>query len=288
MKVRMFNSKWTRILLALTIALNLVFALSTPVQASSVACVDHYTIQWGDTLYKIGLKYGVSWPDIAAANGIGYPYTIYAGTSLCIPAGGSGTSTGGIAVAVTSVKTDTSVGIQATNLPSKENFDVSIGKCYSASTTSVGSLKTDGKSGTFNLTYKIPSKFSGVSCLVIYLDSIKSSKSASASFLNSSTSSGTSTSALDYVITDVSKNHSVTIKIYNAVKNEKYKVFIGKGGSGAPAGNLAGTFVPGSSKTFSATYTIPLKYKGVATLDLRIEGMTISASVIKTFNNQNY
>ena len=44
-----------------------------------------YTVQKGDSLYKIGKKFGVPWPKIAAANGIKPPYTIYPGQVLIIP-----------------------------------------------------------------------------------------------------------------------------------------------------------------------------------------------------------
>ena len=44
-----------------------------------------HTVRTGENLYRIGLRYGVNWLQIAAANGIGYPYTIYAGQVLIIP-----------------------------------------------------------------------------------------------------------------------------------------------------------------------------------------------------------
>ena len=45
-----------------------------------------YVVQYGDTLYSIGLKFGVSWVQIAEANGIVNPNQIYAGQVLKIPA----------------------------------------------------------------------------------------------------------------------------------------------------------------------------------------------------------
>lgn len=44
-----------------------------------------HVVQAGENLYRIGLRYGVSWPQIAAANGIGYPYRITVGQVLIIP-----------------------------------------------------------------------------------------------------------------------------------------------------------------------------------------------------------
>lgn len=43
----------------------------------SATAGDSYTVQPGDTLYKISLQYGVDYRDLAAWNGIEAPYTIY-------------------------------------------------------------------------------------------------------------------------------------------------------------------------------------------------------------------
>ena len=52
-----------------------------------------YIVQPGDSLYSIGLKLGVAWQGIAAANNIVYPYTIYPGESLIIPSSSDGIAT---------------------------------------------------------------------------------------------------------------------------------------------------------------------------------------------------
>lgn len=57
----------------------------TPVP-DAPAYVD-YVVQRGDTLYSIGRKFGVSWVEIAEANGIVNPNLIYAGQVLKIPTG---------------------------------------------------------------------------------------------------------------------------------------------------------------------------------------------------------
>lgn len=44
-----------------------------------------YTVQNGDSLSKIGARYGVSWQSIAQANGIRSPYVIKPGQRLTIP-----------------------------------------------------------------------------------------------------------------------------------------------------------------------------------------------------------
>jgi len=48
-----------------------------------------YTVQSGDTLSKIGQRFGVQWQSIASLNGIVSPYTIYVGEVIQIPSSGS-------------------------------------------------------------------------------------------------------------------------------------------------------------------------------------------------------
>gem|GEM_PF-4416404 len=56
--------------------------------ASSAPLHSSYIVQPGDTLYSIGLLFGVPWQNIALANNIAAPYTIYPGESLTIPTTG--------------------------------------------------------------------------------------------------------------------------------------------------------------------------------------------------------
>jgi LysM repeat protein len=291
----MDKKKWLPLIGRIAILLILLVTLFAvdvgQTQASGSSCKDTHYISPGDTLYKIGIWYGVPWPDIAAANGISYPYTIYVGKTLCIPEAGSTGSTGGIGVVVTSVKADNYVNIKATNLPKKENFAVSIGKCYSSSKTEVGSLRTDGDSGTFYAKYNIPSKYDGVSCLTIYIESIKSSREAFTSFTNKTGTSTTVSPGSDemyFKILSVDEDSSITIKMYNLVKGKKYKVFIGPAGSGAPAGYLVESFTATANGTKTDTYHIASKFKDKTKLDIRVEGMTITASMVQTFKNTDF
>jgi LysM repeat protein len=56
----------------------------TPTPPDETGHID-YVVQWGDTLNKIGLRFGVSWVEIAEANGLVNPNLIYAGQVLKIP-----------------------------------------------------------------------------------------------------------------------------------------------------------------------------------------------------------
>jgi hypothetical protein len=262
----------------------------TPVAASSGSsgstCDTEYVVQWGDNLYRIGLRFGVSWPEIAANNGIGYPYWVYAGQTLCISGQASGASGGtGVSISVTDNVVNRSVSIETSRLPKHEIFDVYIGTCNNTGVggTAVGKIKTDSNPGTYTDTYTIPSAFHGVSCLAIRIDSRVSSRTAYTTFLN-----GTGTqpvvSALSFYVNRVVRNKTVTIIVNNAIKGKKYRVYITSAGNGASGGTLVATIVPGTSQ-FRDVYAIPTKYKGAAKLAIRIEGVTTSGLVYHTFAN---
>src|SRR5574341_904073 len=82
-----------RIRLAMVIGLLLALALPARVRADDII----YTVQPGENLFRIGLKYGVDWRVIAAANGL-TTTRIYAGQQLRIPLG-EGSSIGDAASA---------------------------------------------------------------------------------------------------------------------------------------------------------------------------------------------
>ena len=144
-----------KVVLAFVLVFNLFAIAATPVQASNSCDKFHY-VQYGDTLYKIGVWYGVYWPDIAEANGISWPYTIYYGTNLCIPESSSDyynyyspgyngsyyTSTGDVTAYVIDVNKNKNFTLKAVNLPEKEIFEVSVGKCNYATPTLVGEIRT--------------------------------------------------------------------------------------------------------------------------------------------------
>ncbi|MBN1535236.1 MAG: LysM peptidoglycan-binding domain-containing protein [Anaerolineales bacterium] len=81
------------ILLALIVALS-GFGFTTQ-PAKSTKCAYYHTVWYGETLYKIGLRYGMTWDKISKANNIKNPGKIYAGEVLCIPAVATKYGTGG-------------------------------------------------------------------------------------------------------------------------------------------------------------------------------------------------
>ena len=70
--------------------------------SSSSSSSSTYTVVSGDTLSGIGSKLGVNWKDIANANGISSPYTIYPGQKLIIPGKSNSSSNSSVTYTVKS------------------------------------------------------------------------------------------------------------------------------------------------------------------------------------------
>lgn len=286
-----------QICMAAVLMYSMIMLSFTPVSAdattSGSTCDTEYVVQWGDNLYRIGLRFGVSWPDIAANNGIAYPYWVYAGQTICIsgPAGSAFESSGtGVSIFIDNHVINKSVTIETSRLPRREIFDVTIGSCPSTGIggINVGKIKTDGNPGVYREKFTIPSAFHGVSCLAIRITSRVTTRTAYATFSNGSgVVVPPVTSTIDFKVTSVLRNKTVTIAVTNAIPGKKYRVFIDWAGHGAAGGTLVATFVSNHSN-FTDNYTIPLKYKGEAKLDLRIEGVTTTALVVHTFSNTTH
>ncbi len=146
---------------------------------TTVGCTATYTIQPGDTLWRIGLKYGVEWPQIAAKNGLANPGLIYAGQSLCVPEAASvpvstTTPTAPSAVPtieVVSVVADQSVTFKASNFPANKPVDVRMGKNGTLGVGGTLVTTVNAGSGVFTGTYTIPAALKGQPVIALRLES---------------------------------------------------------------------------------------------------------------------
>lgn len=107
---------------------------AAPAPSVSVTCAKYHNVESGDTLSSISVTYDVSTTELAAANNLVEPYTLFVGQRLCIP--GTATSTTGTTTsASTSKKASWSIDregnlliISASNFPTKANYYVKIKK----------------------------------------------------------------------------------------------------------------------------------------------------------------
>jgi LysM repeat protein len=70
-------------------------AFTSPTQAAAAAtgnCTQWYTVQRGDTLFRIASRFGTTMQNLTALNFLANPNVIWAGQTLCVSAS---TSTGG-------------------------------------------------------------------------------------------------------------------------------------------------------------------------------------------------
>jgi LysM repeat protein len=68
--------------------------VATTAAGGSGTCPETYTVQPGDNLFRIALRFGIAWQDLAAANGITNPESLQVGQVLKIP-GCQGQESGG-------------------------------------------------------------------------------------------------------------------------------------------------------------------------------------------------
>jgi LysM repeat protein len=76
-----------KLLVSVALAVSLLALVLAPVSAQ--ACANPYTVKPGDNLYRIGVAFGIPWPNIAAFNNLANPNLIFAGQVLCIPPAGT-------------------------------------------------------------------------------------------------------------------------------------------------------------------------------------------------------
>jgi LysM repeat protein len=178
--------------------LALVWLAAAFVPASAVTCSTQYTVVPGDNLFRIGVMFGIAWPQIAAANNLSNPSLIFPGQVLCIPSSVAATpgptstpaptSTAGPTpttapvptvvpfvvptFSIVSVVQNTSVTIQTANFPPNQTFVVTMGPFGGLGVGGVVVTTTDsGAGGTFTATYAIPSQLAGVTPIAIRLQS---------------------------------------------------------------------------------------------------------------------
>ena len=149
-----------------------------PQPATKPVCAAHHTIRWGETPYKIGLRYNMTWKPIAQANNLVDPNRIFAGQVLCIPSttppstnpppGSSSIPT----FIITGVTRNKQVSIKTNNFPPHQDFRVTMGKFGTKGVAGIEVGETSsGSGGAFTATYSIPPALRGLDRIAIRLES---------------------------------------------------------------------------------------------------------------------
>jgi spore germination protein YaaH len=141
-------------------------ALAAPLAAT---CAKNYVVQSGDTLSKIAVTYNITLTELANANNLKEPYTLYVGQQLCIP--GTATTTTSTSSSSTSSSSSSSKPITAefdtntitlsfTGLTKNTGYLVKIAKVErgkDADWIKFGRFKAN-KNGKASATFKLPKR----------------------------------------------------------------------------------------------------------------------------------
>jgi LysM repeat protein len=141
----------------------------------AATCSTYHTVASGETLSSIALKYNVTSQEIAVANELKEPYTIFVGQRLCIP----GNPATAVATETSSTKGPTftakagsdpfTVIITTIGYPAKSPYFVRASVVDQPSTSlRLGTMKTD-KSGVAKRTFKLPKTLRKATSLTICL-----------------------------------------------------------------------------------------------------------------------
>ncbi|MCI0519860.1 MAG: LysM domain-containing protein, partial [Chloroflexi bacterium] len=158
-----FKKLASRLLIVLLALAILAGTAPLPVRAAAEAtCAQKYTVQSGDTLTKIAATYNITVTELANANEIKEPYTLYVGQVLCIPAGAttttsSASSSSSKSADMTIERKGNTLVIKITNYPKKSVFVVKVKDAFRTYDTwyKMGRVKSD-KAGAGKATLKIP------------------------------------------------------------------------------------------------------------------------------------
>lgn len=173
-----------------TLALILLALITMPVFAEETrqTCSAQYTVQRGDTLFLIGVKYGVDWRNIFYANGITNVLRLPVGKVLCIPAATATapvttstpivttTATATLSsvkipiITITSVVPGQSVTINATNFPPNRDFNVLMGPIGTRGESGTFVTTVNTGTGAFTATYTIPDSLKNAKQVAIRLE----------------------------------------------------------------------------------------------------------------------
>lgn len=246
-----------RLLPALFALALLVAAAPVGSAAAAADCQAQYTVQRGDTLYTIGLKYNMTWDRIAQANAL-TSEKIFAGQVLCIPQPRTGTSTPSTPAAeVKYVLALTDVNIRK-----------GAGTSFGVITVLAGgqTAKVTGKSADGQWWRVICPDGTTGECYV----------SANASLTQPASAPGTSAPPASgktptIRITAVTKDQTVTIQAADFPAGQKFTVRMGKAGTLGVNGVVVTTTDSGQGTAFSNTFTIPAELRGQSQIAIRLE-----------------
>ena len=248
-------------------------------QPAAVTCASHYTVKSGDTLSKIASAYGLSLTQLADANNLKSPYTIFVGQSLCIPAGGSGTSSGGTTTTTPSFivsKAKETLTVQVKNYPKNTGYFIRVKPITGTTWEKVGTLYLDGKGNGKDTITLTSTQLIKAAQLDVCLKNIISGKL----YCTKTTESTTTSSAAKLSFTAKVQGSKLIINAKNAPKNNTYYVRVSQEKSGlAGSWNKIGFVKVDSNGNINATFNLPNGYSNWTVLHVCLKNAETDAVV---------
>lgn len=148
--------------------------------AQTATCSTRYTVKSGDTLSAISFTYDVSVADLAAANNLKEPYTLFVGQVLCIPGTTASPSTGtstSSTPGITLDRDERNLFITTNKLPAKTYYYVKIRDAFRNQDVfvKIGNLRTK-KLGDRVFKFQIPKAMRGNPLLQVCIRNSKTDK----------------------------------------------------------------------------------------------------------------
>ncbi len=271
-------------LLSVIIVILIGLGFVVPQSAFAATCTQYHVVQRGETLYLIGLRYGVSWTVLAQLNGLSNPNLIFAGQRLCVSTDGTTVPpvqpTTVPTFRIVSVIKDQTVTIETANFPANDTFDVLMGAYGTKGINGIKVATThSGKGGSFTATYTIPAALHGSYRIAIRLQSNTGSGYYAYNWFYNDTAAGGGLPTQPpsyrgyptFTIVGVVRDQTVTIRTNNLPPNDNFDVLMGPMGTRGINGVKVATTSSGSGGTLTLTYTIPASLKGSYQIAIRMQ-----------------
>lgn len=291
------------IMLVLTILLLAALGLLRTDQAlagaNSVECIKSHTVKAGDTLGKLAVEYKVSLTEMANANQLTAPYTIYVGQSLCVPKAGTVPQTpsptavpGAVSSAnFTVTRSSDKLTVQIKNFPKNTDYFVRARSAQAQGPGAwerIGSLQTD-KNGAATSVFTLGSKdLKNASLLSVCVKNVLTNDMQCTTSVNTGSQpppSGTPGGDGSFLAT--LKRDKVNIVTKNLPANSTYFVRISSStGPRSAQWVRIGSLQVANDGSISKVFVLPAQFDDVLPLRLCLKNVVTDAVICTTISQQ--
>jgi LysM repeat protein len=200
---------------------------------AAVTCQTQHLVQRGETLSRIGQRYGIGWGTLAQANNLANPDRIYAGQYICIPASSGPT-------------TPPPAGCQVQHVVQRGEVLSRISQRFGVTTASIAQANNLANPNLIYVGQRL--------CIP-----------------STSTQPPPAQTIPTFSIVSVIPGQSVTIRTANYPANQQFDVFMGAYGTKGVNGVWVTSINSGVGGSSTATYPIPAAWRGADRIAIRLQ-----------------